>query len=428
MDGGAYKRYVLSALTVVYTLNYLDSNLMTLFLQPIKEDLRLSDTQLGFVTGIAFGLFYATMGVPIARWADRGNRSTITSIAIGLWGLTVMSCVFVTNFVQLVCARIAAGIGESGCLPPTYSLVGDYFPKPAERTRAMAVYMLANPLSALTSFVLGGWLNDAYGWRKTFFLMGFPALAVAVLVRLTVRDPRFGKDSTPLRAPARVAMADVLRALWRRSSSRHLVFALILVLTIGAGLGPWFAAFMMRSHAMQTSELGIWFGIIFGGSGICGILLGSQLLTRWVGDDESAQLRWTAAIIAGIVPCFLLFLLVPGKHAALVSLTVLMIVFNLFIGPTFALLQRLFEDGMRATALAVVMLLVNLFGAGLGPQLVGALSDELEPLLGGESLRYAMLSMSFVAFWASAHFWRAARTVRTDLAQVEHVVRKWKTT
>src|SRR5688572_10902218 len=130
----AYKRYALSVMTVVYLFNLVDRGLMMLLLQPIKEDLNLSDTQLGLLTGIAFGLFYATMGVPLARWADRGNRATIASLAIGLWGLTVMACLLVTNYVQIVIARIAAAVGESGCKPPTYSLVGDYFPQPAERT------------------------------------------------------------------------------------------------------------------------------------------------------------------------------------------------------------------------------------------------------------------------------------------------------
>src|SRR5688572_23768263 len=166
-----YKRYALVMLTAVYMLNLVDRGLMMLLLQPIKDDLQLSDTQLGFLTGIAFGLFYAILGLPIARWADRGNRVTITSLAIGLWSLTVMACVLVGNFVQLVAARIAAAVGEAGCMPPTYSLLGDYFPGAAERTQAMSVYWMAAPLSALFTFIVGGWLNELYGWRITFFLM-----------------------------------------------------------------------------------------------------------------------------------------------------------------------------------------------------------------------------------------------------------------
>src|SRR5882762_7060660 len=146
MRSDIYRRYVLGTLTLVYTLNFLDRGLIVLLLQPIKEDLHLSDSQLGLLTGIAFGLFYATLGVPIARWADRGNRATLTSVAIGLWGATVMLSVLVTNFTQLLLARVCAAIGESGCMPPTYSLVGDYYPAPAERTRSMAIYWLASPL------------------------------------------------------------------------------------------------------------------------------------------------------------------------------------------------------------------------------------------------------------------------------------------
>src|SRR3569833_1352952 len=150
-------------MTAGYVLNQIDRGSGCLLLQPIKESLSLSDTQLGFVTGIAFALFYATLGVPIARWADRYNRVTIAASTIGLWGLTVMSCVFVTSFTQLVIARVAAAVGESGAKPPTYSLVGDYFPDPQSRTRALAVYMMGGPLAALVSFSIGGWLNALYG-------------------------------------------------------------------------------------------------------------------------------------------------------------------------------------------------------------------------------------------------------------------------
>jgi len=157
---------VLAVLTGLTTLNFLDRILFGLVLQPVKQDLHLSDTQLGFLTGIAFALFYATLAIPISRWADRGNRVTIATLAISLWGLTVMSCLFVTNFVQLLFARVAAAVGESGCVPPTYSLVGDYFPKPGERARALAIYNASNPIAVLIGFMAGGWLKH-YGWRPS---------------------------------------------------------------------------------------------------------------------------------------------------------------------------------------------------------------------------------------------------------------------
>lgn len=415
MPSETYKRYVLSILTLVYTLNYVDRGLITLLLPNIQADLKLSDTQLGFLTGIAFGLFYATLGIPLARWSDRGDRGLITSLAIGLWGLTVMTCLFVGNFIQLVAARVAAAVGEAGCMPPTYSLVGDYFPEPAERMRAISIYMLANPLSILLSFVFGGWLATRYGWRLTFFLMGFPALLIAVVVKLTVRDPRRSKNADS-KTVARLPRLDrVVVDLWRRQVTRHLTLAIILLLTMGAGLGPWYATFLTRYHGLSTSSLGLWLGLIFSMGGLAGISLGGYLSTSRFADDEPGQMKVTALAVACLCPAFLLFLLLRPTAAALGALAVLWTLFNFFIGPTFTLLQRLVPPDTRATSLALVMMFANLIGMGLGPQIVGVLSDLFKPALGLQSLRYAMLTLSVVALWAAWHFWCVGRCVRADL-------------
>lgn len=417
----AYKRYVLAAVTAVYTLNLVDRGLIMLLLQPIKEDLQLSDTQLGLLTGIAFGLFYATLGLPIARWADRGNRVTITSLAIGLWGLTVMSCLFVSNYVQLAFARVAAAVGESGCKPPTYSLVGDYFPEPAERVRAMSIYWLGSPLSALISFILGGWLNELYGWRITFLLMGIPGLILAVLIKWTIIEPRAHLSPARIEErPRQPPLKAVLAVLWHRRSLRHVCVALILLYTMTMGLNPWYAAFLMRTHGMGTAEVGVWLGLIIGLSGIAGILLGGYISSRWFATDERAQMRMSGVTIASLVPFFVLFLTVPQPLQALLALTPLMAVLAFFFAPTYALMQRLVADEMRATVLAVIMLLANLIGMGVGPLIVGILSDLLQPALGADALRYAMLSMSLVALWSGYHFWRAGQSVTDDLAQVAH--------
>lgn len=416
--GPPYRRYVLAALTAVYTLNLVDRGLIMLLLQPIKEDLKLTDTQLGFLTGIAFGLFYATLGVPIARWADRGNRVTITSLAIGLWGVTVMGCLFVTNFSQLALARVAAAVGESGCKPPTYALVGDYFPRPTQRTRSMAIYWLGSPLAALISFILGGWLNELYGWRRTFLLAGIPGLLLAVLIKLTVVEPRMHASRRQDRQRSLPPMKAVLGTLWRQRSLRHLSTALVLLYGMGFGMGPWYAAFMMRSHGMGTAQLGVWLGLIFGLGGMMGILGGGYITVRWFAGQERSQMRMSAAMVAAIVPCFVAFLTLPQKYAALIALMPLMIVFNFFLAPTYALMQRLVADEMRATTLAMVMLFANLIGMGIGPQLVGTLSDRLMPAFGKDSLRYALLAVSLVALWSAYHFWRAGSTVREDLASM----------
>jgi MFS family permease len=415
MFSRGYKAYALGAMTAVYTLNLVDRGLMMLLLQPIKEDLQLSDTQLGLLTGIAFGLFYATVGVLIARWADRGNRVTITSVSIGLWGLTVMACLLVTTYSQMVVARIAAAVGESGCKPPTYSLVGDYFPEADERARAMAIYISGNSLSALVAYIAGGWLNERYGWRIAFFLAGTLGLLLAVVFKLTIVEPRLRNDSQCMTQRRSPPLMSVMAVLWQKQSLRYLTLALILLYTVALGLGPWQAAFMIRQHGMGTAELGVWLGLISGVSGVAGTLFGGYVASRFFADNERAQMRLSALAVATILPWFVAFLMLPQKHHALMALIPLMVVFVIFLGPTYALLHRLVADDMRATIMAAVMLLANLVGMGIGPQLVGILSDALRPGFGDDSLRYAMLTLSVVALGSAWSFWRAGLTIRDDL-------------
>jgi len=411
-----YKSYVLVILSSVYMLNLVDRALVSLLLQPIKIDLKLSDTQLGFITGIAFALFYATLGVPIARWSDRGDRRLITSLAIGLWGLTVMAFLLVGSFVQIVAARIAAAVGEAGCKPPTYSLLGDYFPDPAERNRAMAVYLGGNSIAGMLAFIVGGWLNELYGWRVTFFVMGIPGLVLAVVVWLTVTEPRSTKnlETDP---PHQLPFVAVLRNIWGCRSTRHITIALVLLYTVGQGMAPWYAAFLMRSHGMQTGELGLWLGSILGLGGLAGTLLGGFVASRYFVNREDLQMRFSALAVALIVPCVAVFLLAPQKQIAILAMLPLVAAFSIFLAPTYTLMQQLVPDNLRATVLAIIMLLANLLGMGLGPQLVGIFSDLLNPKFGDDSLRYAMLLVSIAGLWASCHYWLGSLSVRRDLEE-----------
>jgi predicted MFS family arabinose efflux permease len=410
-----YKLYALSVVTTVYTLGFLDQGLINLFVQPIEDDLKLNDSEMGFVTGLAFAIFFATMGVPFAQWADRYNRSSIASLAIGLWGATVMVCVFVSNYVQLVAARMLASVGGAGCMPPTYSLVGDLFPSAAARTRAMAIYMLANPVSVLVSYAVGGLLGQRYGWRLTFFAIGLPGLLAAVLVKATVPDPRppLSRDD-----PSPAGMTEALRTLWHQRSCRHLSIALILFTTVVQGVAPWQAAFMMRNHGMGTAEVGIALGLIYGFAGAAGMLLGGDVVARWFGEDERAQMRISAGVVALLMPCTGAFLLLPQKYEALGALIPWVVLASFIFGPSFALMQRLVPDQVRATSVAVLLLFSNLIGMGLGPQVIGLLSDALRLVLGIDSLRYAMLAESSLAVLAAYYFWRAGQTVKRDLASV----------
>jgi MFS family permease len=180
-------------------------------------------------------------------------------------------------------------------------------------------------------------------------------------------------------------------------------------------MAPWYAAFLIRNHGMGTTELGVWLGLIISLGGIVGILAGGYVASLWGADNEPRQMRMSAVTVAALVPFFIGFLTVPEKFQALLALIPLVVVFNVFLGPTYTLMQRLVPDDMRATTMAVVMMLANLIGMGVGPQIVGILSDMLLPAMQTDSLRYAMLIMSFVALWSAYHFWHVGHTVVEDL-------------
>ena len=405
----AYRWYVLVLLTAVLTLNFLDRGLMILLLESIKADLRVSDTQLGFLTGIAFGSFYALAGLPIALKADRSNRVLVVAATISAWGVTLMALMAVRTFYQLVIGRVMAAIGEAGCLPATYSLVGDYFKTPTERTRAMGVYWLSSPLAALISLMVGGWLSKSFGWRTIFFFMGVPALFAALLVKCTVAEPR----GVTARGQPRHSIGQVAMSLWRQVAARNLAAGIILLCATGAGLGPWYAAFLIRSHGMTTGNLGVALGLIFGVGGILGVLAGSYLATRY-SRGEASQMKLTAAAVTLLVPACAGFLLCPTAVTALCFLVPVTVLTNFFFGPAFSLMQRLVAEETRATTLALVMALANLIGMGLAPQTVGALSDLLRPVVGLNSLRYAMLGISLLGLWSAYHFYRVGQVLQLE--------------
>jgi MFS family permease len=415
MFSTAYKRYALAALTTLYTVNHFDRGLMGLLLQPIKEDLQLSDTELGFLTGIAFALFYATLGVPIGRWADRGNRVTITCLTMALWSLTNMTLIFVTSFAQLLFVRIFAAIGDAGCKPLTYSLLGDYFPGAAERTRAMYIWWLSGPVAALIVWTAAGWLNERYGWRNAFFIAGLLGLPLAALVKWSLIEPRTRIPAVEAHTAPAVPLQAVFALLWRQPSCRHLILALILMFTIGVGAGTWQAAFMIRRHGMGTAELGTWMGLIAGLGGIVSTLLGRYVVGRWFATNDRGQMLLSAAALALGAPIFIGFLMAQSKQQALLALLLQTLVFGAFLISPYVMMQRLVPDGMRATVLMIVMFLANLIGMGAGPLLVGSMSDLLTPTLGVDGLRYAMMIMSVGWLWASYHFTRVARTIDEDL-------------
>jgi MFS transporter, Spinster family, sphingosine-1-phosphate transporter len=416
-DQRLYKRYLLTLLMLVLAFNFVDRLTLGLVLQNIKSDLKLSDTQLGLMSGIAFTLFYSVMGIPLARWADRGNRITIISMSVALWSVLVAACGIAGNFLQLLLIRVGVGIGEAGCLPPSFSLISDHFDR-SERPTASAVYTMGAPLSFLLGYFPAGWLNEAYGWRMTFVVVGLPGVALALLVRFTLKEPRSFVSSRAVasKGAARpVALKDVCITLWKIPTFRRLLLSYSVLFFFSSGLLQWQPTFFLRSYALRSGEVGTWFAVIFGIGGLFGTYMGGKLASRYAKNNERLQLKATSLVYSLLGAASVATYLAPNYQLALVGLSVFAIGMYFTTGPLWATIQTVVPERMRATAIAILYLFANLFGTGFGPLAVGALSDYLAPWAGKESLRYALLIVSPGLIWSAWHIWRSGDTVTDDI-------------
>lgn len=423
MQESRYKHYLITVLLVIFAFNYVDRLALGLMLQDIKVDLQLTDTQLGFLSGMAFALFYSIMGIPIARWADRGNRVTIISVTIALWSAAVAMCGMATSFVQLLLIRIGVAVGEAGCTPPAHSLIADHFSR-AERPRAVARYMVGAPVSLLIGYFVAGWLNEFYGWRTTFIILGMPGLGLAVLAWLTLREPRREKleaaKANPIArkesTPHQPSIIEVYKLLWANKTFRHLMFCVSVMYFFSYGIGQWKAAFFIRSYGLQTGELGTWFALIYGVCGILGTYWGGEWASRRAAHNEHLQLRVMALVYCSFAIVSTFIYLAPSYHLAFALMGVAAIGGGIINGPLFATIQTLVPEHMRAMSIALIYLFANLIGMGLGPLAAGALSDAFRPWAGDESLRYSLLVLCPGYLWAGWHLWCASKTVSRDLA------------
>jgi MFS family permease len=428
MKDKTYKNYLIVVLMVIYAFNYVDRQALGLLLQDIKVDLALSDTQLGFLTGIAFFLFYSVMGIPIARWADRGNRVAIIAITTALWSLAVALCGFAANFIHLLLIRVGVAIGEAGCVPPAHSLIAEYFDR-AERPRAVANYKLGLPLSLVVGYLVAGWLNEFYGWRATFFVLGAPGLLLALLAWLTLREPRRFRSSTTVTSVRRAATSpaaqpsvkEVFVTLWANVTFRQLLLGYSVLSFFNSGIGQWKPAFFMRSFGLDSGELGTWFAAIYGTAGILGIYAGGQLATRFAARNERLQLKVNSIsyICFGFISVGIY--LSPNPYMAIVLTGVAALGTYAGVGPLFATIQSVVPDRMRAMSIAILFLFTNLVGTGLGPLIAGVLSDALRPWAGEESLRYALMALSPGYVWGAVHYWLATKTVARDLEAAQRM-------
>ncbi len=411
------KYYALGLLTVVYTFNFIDRQLLSILQESIKADLSLSDSQLGLLTGFAFAVFYVTAGLPIARWADRANRRNIIAFSVGLWSLMTALSGMVQNYGQLLAARIGVGIGEAGGSPPSHSIISDIFP-PESRASAISLYSTGVNIGILFGFLLGGWLNEYFGWRVAFLVVGVPGILIAAIVRLTLAEPIRGLSENKQVSSATIPFMDVVRLLWSRVSFRHMALGGAFNAFASYSTSNWTASFFIRSHGMTTGELGTWLALIIGLGGAIGVVSGGVLADRLARNDKRWYM-WLPAIAGFVsVPFMIGVYLVDDAYLALAFAVVPGVMFNVYLGNTIATTHGLVGLRMRATASAILFLILSIIGLGIGPWAVGMLSDALGSSLGSESLRQAMLYIiPPMMFWSACHFYLASKSVRADLAR-----------
>jgi predicted MFS family arabinose efflux permease len=402
----ARRWYVLVILTFVYALSIADRFVMSTLIEPIKADLHLSDSAIGFLTGVALALFYVTAGLPLASLADRANRRTMIALALGAWSAMTAFCGIAQNFWQLLLARMGVGVGEAGGTPPSTSLVSDYFPW-RRRALALSVYSVGASLGSMLGSS-AGYASDAWGWRAAFLLLGVPGILFAIVVALTVREPQRGRlDELP--PPARASLLDTLRFTGKQPALLHTLIGASVYTLWAWGLMWWTPSYLVRSHHMILGDAGGALSLMHGVGGTAVLVLTMLVMGKLAKHDARLVPWFVAAVIAvATVPSIIAYA-APSKTLTIDMLWIFIPLSYAPFGPTFALLQNLVPASMRAQAVALMLFFSNLANLVIAPQAVGFASDCLAARYGAESLRHALIPLAFVGFWAAWHYLLCAK-------------------
>lgn len=413
-----YSWFALGLLFVVALFNYIDRTLLSIMQVTLKRDLHLSDTQLGTLTGLSFAIFYTTLALPIARLADRVSRKYVLTAALTVWTLMTAASGFATGYLTLLACRVGVAVGEAGCVPSTHSLITDFFPRRL-RARAMAVWGLSLPLGFMLGFAFGGKLTAMMGWRATFMTMGLSGLALAPVMLIFLKEPqrgRFDAETALASAPHR-SLRDALALLWRIRAYRYLVIGETLQAWAQNGMLAWNAPFYSRLHAMPLSEIATWLALITGLGGAVGTFLGGAIAERLGKGDVRWYMRVPAIAAFLTVPFALIQYFVGDAHLSLLAAAVPATMVNVYLAPGNAVSQTLAPPDMRAFTSAVFVLVVSIGGIGLGPTVVGTLSDWLADRfgLGEAALGYALATVVVPATAAAVLFWRSSVHLRAEM-------------
>lgn len=389
--------------TLVFVVNMLDRQILGILLPQIRAEFHLSDTALGLLAGPTFAVIYSVMGVPLAMLADRTNRRNLIAAALALFSATTVLCGMAGNFLQLLLARFGTGIGEAGTAPAINAMIADVYP-PERRAGALSVYCAGANAGILLAFFGGGLLAQTAGWRMAFLAAGVPGLVLAALFLVLVREPARGtrqQSYNPISA---------LRLLWPQPGFRPIVLGAALTSTSGYAAITFIPSFLTRSHHMRPVEIGITLALSTGLLGFAGTMLPGLFADRR--GDAGFGLRVSAIGMVAALPFTAIFYLAGNPALAIAALSVPALVATSYLGPCMAAVQNMATGGMRAQAAALPLLIITLIGLGIGPQMVGIISDVLRPHFGEQSLRYALLFNIVPSGLAALCFWQASRSLR----------------
>ncbi len=418
-----YRSYVLFALIVVYTVNFIDRQILGILAIPIQAELGLTDTQLGLMRGLSFALLYSTLGVPVAMFADRTNRVRIMTVALTLWSVFTMLCGTATSFLHLFIARMGVGVGEAGGVAPAYSIVSDYFP-PQERARALGIYSFGVPLGSAIGIVFGGVIATLLDWRTAFFMVGALGIVLAPLLYFTVREPQRGRFDAPGAKTSPAKFTEVIATLAKKPSFWLLSVGGAFSSIMAYGMFAWLPAFFVRLFGDELPGLFVWmpsflvppnagpllyaayfYGAIVAVGGVLGIFLGGTIADRFGARNKSAYAIVPAIAFAATVPFLILGLNTSSLALAFFVFMIPSALSLAWLGPALSAFQNMAPPNMRATAGAVFLLINNLIGLGLGDVFIGRMSDFFKAQYGNESLRYSMLAgVVFYVIAASLYF------------------------
>lgn len=387
--GASNPRIVLAFLLLAYIFNFLDRTMLSILAAPIKADLKLSDTQFGAISGLAFALLYSVLAIPLAMLADRTRRSWVIAGALTVWSGFTALCGTAVNSSQLFLYRLGVGVGEAGGVAPSYALIADYFP-PARRARAMAIFSLGVPLGLAGGTLIGAYLASWINWRAAFMAMGIAGIVLAPFMLWLVRDPHRPAAGASAAKPKLSRTFPIIAA---KPAFWLMALAASCSSLAGYGLAAWIPSVMMRSYGLSLPQTGQYLASLYLIGGTAGVFGGGWLADRLGQGDR----RWYARLpmIAWLItaPMFAIGLMSSNLTVAWLFLLVPNALNILWLGPVTTAVQHLVPRDVRATASASFLLINNLIGLGVGPTLIGALSDMMKQRYGGEALRYAALSV-----------------------------------